>query len=130
MSQRKGFDSAGLGDRIREARDAAGLTQGAAAKRLKVSQPTLSRWESGETVPDVADLVEMCRIYKAGLAALVLGHGTRSPAELQIAQIREILGATPAGAAAKSARASHSQRLARDAREAAEGSSPPKTARG
>ena len=120
MSMRKGFDSVGLGSRIREARESAGLLQGDAAKRLKVSQPTLSRWESGDTVPDVPDLVEMCRIYKAGLVELVMGPGARSPAEVQIAQIREILsGATRSAAAEQSAHATDSQRLVQAAEEAA-----------
>lgn len=99
MTLRKSFDSQGLGRRLRDAREAAGVLQTDAAKRLDVSQPTLSRWESGETVPDVGDIMEMCRIYKASLSGLVIGPDARTPAEIQIEQIRAILGpATPRAA--------------------------------
>lgn len=38
---------------IRQLRDALGLTQDGFAARVEVSQATVSRWESGRTVPDV-----------------------------------------------------------------------------
>ena len=40
-----------IGLRIREARQAAGLTQETLAARLDVSQPTVNRWETGDNEP-------------------------------------------------------------------------------
>lgn len=40
-----------IGSRIRESRQASGLTQDALAARLGVSQPTVNRWETGENEP-------------------------------------------------------------------------------
>lgn len=40
-----------IGARIAVLRDAHGMTQGALASKVFVSQPAVSQWESGETLP-------------------------------------------------------------------------------
>ncbi len=49
------------GHLIREARLSAGLSQDALASRLKTSQATIFRWESGERSPSVKSLVAAVR---------------------------------------------------------------------
>lgn len=39
------------GTLVRDARQAAGLSQGLLARKLKVAQATVQRWEAGATVP-------------------------------------------------------------------------------
>src|SRR3954462_10421205 len=54
-----------LGAKIRSVRENTGLSQRAAAKKLKIGNSTMSRIENGETPPDPAELVEMLEILGA-----------------------------------------------------------------
>ena len=54
-----------LGAQIRSVRQGAGLSQRAAAKKLKIGNATLSRIESGETPPTPDELVEMLEVLGA-----------------------------------------------------------------
>lgn len=49
--------------RLRELRQAAGLTQKEAAERLDLPQQTLSRWETGERVPSLRQYPAIAKIY-------------------------------------------------------------------
>ena len=40
-----------IGERIRTARELLGLTQGALAAKVYVTQPAVSQWEQGKTIP-------------------------------------------------------------------------------
>ncbi len=50
-------------NRIRELREAAGMTQADLADRLQVSVPTVSRWENGVIRPSVGNLIELAEIF-------------------------------------------------------------------
>ena len=50
-------------NRIRELREAAGMTQADLADRLQVSVPTVSRCESGVIRPSVGNLIELAEIF-------------------------------------------------------------------
>ena len=52
-----------LGERIAQARKLAGLSQEQLGDRLGVSRQAVSKWESGQTNPDVAYVAEMCRLF-------------------------------------------------------------------
>lgn len=52
-----------VGARLREARRARGLTQGAAAEGIGVSRPTLIAIEQGRRAPLPRELVELARLY-------------------------------------------------------------------
>lgn len=54
------------------ARTSAGLTPELAAKRLAVSETTLSRWEAGEQAPTIKQLRKAGRLYRRPLAVLLL----------------------------------------------------------
>ena len=49
--------------KIKELREAAGMTQADLADRLQVSVPTVSRWESGVIRPSVGNLIELAEIF-------------------------------------------------------------------
>ena len=49
--------------RLRAMREAAGLSQQAVARRLKVSQTWVSRSEQGERRIDAGELVDLCLLY-------------------------------------------------------------------
>lgn len=51
--------SMALGDRIKAARKAAGLSQVELAQRLRIGQTTISKWERGESEPDRSQTREL-----------------------------------------------------------------------
>lgn len=84
-----------LGQRIREARRAAGLTQAELALRLRdfgvrVQTPAVHKWESGETVPGAYQLLALCQALEIrdGLAFFI----SPAPAEPLNAEGRRMLG--------------------------------------
>lgn len=66
-----------LGDLLREAREAAGLTQQEAAVRIGLTQSAISRFERGERGIDLAELRVVLRAYGKSLAEF-MGHGLLS----------------------------------------------------
>lgn len=57
-----------LGERLRGARERAMMTQTEVAKRLGVTQATISRFETGERGIEVAELLVLARFYGVGLS--------------------------------------------------------------
>jgi transcriptional regulator with XRE-family HTH domain len=53
-----------LGARLREKRDAAGVTGVEVAKRMRRAHSSLSRWESGDQIPRPGDLNYMLQMYE------------------------------------------------------------------
>lgn len=60
-----------LGAKLKDARAAAGLTQGEAAEKLYVSRQTISNWENGKTYPDIVSVVKMSDLYGISLDRLL-----------------------------------------------------------
>lgn len=52
---------------LRAARVDAELSQAAAAKRVGVSERTISKWEAGITHPTAVQLVALCNLYGRSL---------------------------------------------------------------
>ena len=62
-----------LGERIRKARKAAGLTQEALAERVGVKQPQVPRWEKNLTIPSLEHLKSVAEVLDASVAWLLYG---------------------------------------------------------
>lgn len=60
-----------IGEKIREARKAAKLTQVELAEKLGVQQPLISDWERGDSIPTVASLVRLAPILNVDPGALI-----------------------------------------------------------
>lgn len=60
-----------VGARIREHRQAAGLSQAEVARRVYVSRQTIGNWESGRTSADVQSLVLLARAFGTTVDALI-----------------------------------------------------------
>ncbi|MDR0593560.1 MAG: helix-turn-helix domain-containing protein [Bifidobacteriaceae bacterium] len=60
-----------LPQKLRELRQAAGLTQAEVAGRLFVKRQTLSKWENGVNSPDLEMIVKLCDLYGASLDAVL-----------------------------------------------------------
>ena len=54
-----------LGENLKEARKAAGVTQKELAERLQVYQKDISRWENGELTPNALTLAKICKELNA-----------------------------------------------------------------
>jgi transcriptional regulator with XRE-family HTH domain len=55
------IDTVGLGQKIADARKLRGLTQGDLAKAVGVTAQAVSKWERGNSCPDIAILDEVAR---------------------------------------------------------------------
>ena len=60
-----------IGDRLREARESAGLTQEAAGQALGVSKGAVSAWETKRNTPFLEQFVGLCKLYKADAGVLL-----------------------------------------------------------
>lgn len=67
-----------LHERIALARKQAGLSQEQLGEKLGVSRQAVSKWESGQTNPDVAYLSQMCRLFDVSADWLLLGEESSS----------------------------------------------------
>ncbi len=63
-----------LGQRLRQARLEAGMTQEELGKQLGVSRQTLSNWENGRSLPDVGSAVKLGKLYNISLDKLLSGQ--------------------------------------------------------
>ncbi|MCQ5025489.1 helix-turn-helix domain-containing protein [Oscillibacter valericigenes] len=63
--------------RIKELREAAGLTQRELAKRLGVSGPAVAQWETGENRPSTANLARLADVFDCS-TDYILGRETRN----------------------------------------------------
>lgn len=73
-----------LGERIRELRKAALWSQEELAERLDVSRQTVSKWESGGTVPELDRLVMISELFGVSLDNLIVGEIQADRAEPDI----------------------------------------------
>jgi transcriptional regulator with XRE-family HTH domain len=61
--------------RIRQARLEAGLSQAELSRRMYVTQPTVSDWESGRKAPHVKNLVRLALLLGVNFEWLSTGRG-------------------------------------------------------
>lgn len=74
------------GTLIKNKRIECGLSQVELAKRMRMSQKTISSWETGRTVPRIKDIVEMSHIFGCSIADLTGGRG-REAGEIALEDI-------------------------------------------
>ena len=60
-----------IGNKIMELRKKNGLSQEELAEKIGVARQTISKWELGETTPDLKQSKELSRIFKVSLDELV-----------------------------------------------------------
>ena len=59
-----------IGNNLYNARKKCGMTQEEVAKKLNISRQTLSKWESGGSIPDIGVFKELARIYSTTMDRL------------------------------------------------------------
>ena len=62
-----------IGDRIKELRQKANLTQAELAEKMGFTSQTVSNWESGTREPDISALATLSQIFNVSLDYLLLG---------------------------------------------------------
>ena len=72
------MDKISLGERIRDARKGAGLTQADLADKLDIALPTLSKYEKGHRSPDALLLSRMVKILECDPVWLLMGSQSTS----------------------------------------------------
>lgn len=70
-------------EKIVELRKAKGLSQEELAEQLGVSRQAVSRWELGNTLPDIPNLVQLCELFSVSADYLVRDEwkSSREPEE-------------------------------------------------
>lgn len=79
--ERKGERAMELNERITQARKRAHLSQEQLGERLGVSRQAVSKWESGQTNPDVSYVAQMCQILAVSPEWLLLGREPSQPSD-------------------------------------------------
>ena len=69
-----------IGSNIARFRRQAGLTQAGLAERLNYSDKAVSKWERGESIPDVMTLVQLAELFGIGVGELVADPKAPAPA--------------------------------------------------
>lgn len=67
-----------LNQQIRKYREALGLSQDRLAEMLYVTRQSVSKWESGDVIPDLEKIIKMTKIFNVSLDNLVLGKETNN----------------------------------------------------
>ena len=62
-----------ISEKLKEARQKAGMTQEQVAEKIMVSRVTVSHWENGKSLPDIVSLISLSDLYSISLDELVKG---------------------------------------------------------
>ena len=61
-----------IGNKIQSCRKRAGLSQEALARELGISRQAVSRWETGEAIPDTEKVIQLSRLFQVSTDYLLL----------------------------------------------------------
>ena len=75
-----------IGALIATERKAKKLTQAKLAKKLFVSEKTISKWENGNGIPDTNTLPKLCEIFKISINELLNGERLSSESYVNLAE--------------------------------------------
>jgi len=76
-----------LGERIKEYRQKAGLSQEALAEKINVSRQAITKWESNNGIPDIDNLISLSEVMGISLDELVMGKKETDAADIKWAAI-------------------------------------------
>lgn len=96
-----------IGEKIALRRRTAGLSQEALAARLGVSRQAVSRWETGESLPDAEKIVQLCQILGVSADELLMKNAQPTLRGSQFSALRTAMGQPGRGASALLRRVIH-----------------------
>ena len=82
-----------IGDRISELRNEKNLSQNQLAKLMEVSRQAVSKWETGQSVPDSLNLIKLADILETDIEYLTTGRQvvpTRPPVVIKTVETVEV----------------------------------------
>lgn len=89
-----------LAEKIQELRTAQELSQGDLAERLEVSRQSVSKWETGQSVPDLDKIIKLADLFGVSVDQLVREEAQPQPEqpapEPQVVYVEKPSGLTPA----------------------------------
>lgn len=85
------LDQHAIGASIRARRTEASLTQAELAERLHVSSQSVSNWERGESLPDIATLPDLACILNCSVDILLGGHSGAFRRRITVSQMRQAI---------------------------------------
>ena len=74
-----------IADRLRSAREMAGLSQGQVARLLNMHRPTISEMEAGRRKVSADELRSLAHLYEVDIAWLVGAKGTEDQPRVELA---------------------------------------------
>lgn len=89
MQGRKQVINMTLSEKIIALRNSRNMSQGDLAEKLNVSRQSVSKWETGASIPDLDKLIAMSNLFKVSLDELAkddVGLGTRQEEDAVIAK--------------------------------------------
>ena len=78
-----------IGCFLKELRKAKNLTQEQLAEKLNISGRTVSRWETGNSMPDISLLVELAEFYNVSIPEIIDGERKSGTMEEDVKEIAE-----------------------------------------
>lgn len=69
------MNQAKIGKFLAELRKENGMTQEQLAEKLNVARRTISRWETGNNMPDIDILIELSDLYAVDLREILMERG-------------------------------------------------------
>lgn len=83
------MDQQKIGRFLKELRKAKNLTQEQLAERLNISGRTVSRWETGNNMPDISLLVELAELYDVSIPEIIDGERKSETMEKEVKEVAE-----------------------------------------
>ena len=78
-----------VGSRISSLRKERNMSQEELASLLTVSRQTISKWETGDTLPDVYNAVAIAKMFHVSLDVLILGANSKLGGQSYLTELKE-----------------------------------------
>ena len=85
------MDQSKIGAFLRELRKEKGITQEQLADELGVSGRTISRWETGNNMPDISLLVEIAEFFDVSIPEIIKGERKSENMREEIKEVAETM---------------------------------------
>ena len=85
------MDQVKIGEFLKELRKEKGLTQEQLAEQFHVSRRSVSRWETGNNMPDISLLVEIAGFYDTSISEIINGERKSEKMNEEVKEVAETM---------------------------------------
>jgi transcriptional regulator with XRE-family HTH domain len=85
------MDQAKIGEFLKELRKEKGLSQEQLAEEFNVSSRSISRWENGNTMPDISIIIELADFYDVDIRELLNGERKSEKMDKELKETLEMV---------------------------------------